>query len=275
MRNLFKAFLFRLFKDLTFKITLIIGMAFALGMTGLYALIDYISFDGAQFVFCTGQSMLVSSLNPAQNFGLAIPVNLISFTVLEFMQGIIRNKIIAGNSKGKIYVNLFFSGLVFSLVLITLYCLITFGLGSLIGGFDPNGLYITSLNSAQGSGEYLVKLIISAILVYVSVTSMTIFFATLFRSIGPCIPIVIILLLVCSLSAQFVPLFSMFGEGNEGLEIAFRFLNPLYALSGESGENSTIFISNEKFIAGIVCNLMWTLIFFVPGLLIFRKRDIK
>ena len=111
MGNLFKAFLFKLRKDLTFRITLFIGLGLAVLMTLIYLGIDLVvkaleeDPSSYKFVFCTGQNLFINSLSPAQNFGIAIPINLITFTVLEFTQGTIRNKIIAGNSKTNIYQN--------------------------------------------------------------------------------------------------------------------------------------------------------------------------
>ena len=107
MWNLFKAFIFKLRKDLTFRITLIVGAGVAILLTVIYLFIDLAAKNlvgeaGYKFLFATGQNLFINSFSPAQNFGIAIPVNLITFTVLEFTQGTIRNKIIAGNSKPKI-----------------------------------------------------------------------------------------------------------------------------------------------------------------------------
>ena len=106
MNRIIKAFLFKLKKDLTFRITLIVGLSVAVLMTLINFLIDFSSRDetGIKFAMCNGQNLLLSSLSPIQNFGLAIPINLIAFTVAEFTQGVIRNKIIAGNSKRKVYI---------------------------------------------------------------------------------------------------------------------------------------------------------------------------
>ena len=113
MQRLFNAFLFKIRKDATFRITLIIGAALAVFMTVLYGLLE--KFAGSNGIkYLDGQSMLLNSMSPVQNYGIAIPVNLISFTCLEFTQGTIRNKIIAGNSKFKIYASLCLSGLIFS-----------------------------------------------------------------------------------------------------------------------------------------------------------------
>ena len=112
MINLFRAFFFKLTKDLTFRITAIIGVGLAIVISLIFFAIDKVSGDDGLFRMASGQNLLITSLSPTQNFGLSVPINLITFTVLEFTQGTIRNKIIAGNSKGKIYASLFISGLI-------------------------------------------------------------------------------------------------------------------------------------------------------------------
>ena len=93
MLRLFKAFLFRLKRDLTFRITLFIGLGVAVFMTILYLVLEKALGGGKDtFRLLTGESMLISSLNPAENFGIAIPVNLVSFIIIEFTHGTIRNK---------------------------------------------------------------------------------------------------------------------------------------------------------------------------------------
>ena len=99
MARLLKAFFFKLKRDLTFKITLIVGAATAI----FTAIILMFMQEGKAL---TGPTMLFTSLSPIQNYGFALPINLISFICLEFSQGSIRNKIIAGNSKLKIYISL-------------------------------------------------------------------------------------------------------------------------------------------------------------------------
>ena len=269
MKDLFASFLFRLKKDLTFRITLFVGLGMAFVLTGVFFLIDH-ALGGMEGVkFCTGQNLLINSFSPYNNFGIAIPVNLISFTVLEFTQGITRNKIVAGNSKAKIYITYFLSGLVFTLVVLAGYVGLSVGLGSLLGGFDPNGLLMTGSTGGTSSPEYLIKFVISSLIMYVTICSLTIFFATLFRNIGPCIPVVILLVVMASMVSQ------IGGATNADLEKLLRFINPLHASFALNGEGGVLTIPNDKFITGIICNIVWTAIFLFPGILIFTKRDVK
>lgn len=280
MRNLFKAFLFRLRKDLTFRITLFIGLGLAVLFTLIYLAIDLAAKalveEDYTFMFCTGQNLFLSSLSPAQNFGIAIPVNLISFTVLEFTQGSIRNKIIAGNSKAKIYFSLVLSGLVFTFALIITYSLLSLALGSMIGGFDINGV----VGLGRIDAEYFWKMIVLAIGAYIFITTMTIFFATLFRSIGPCIPVVLLLILGFYLSSTIVSALGAFGEESEitkSINTIMMIFNPLNSLgtSIQDVDTGVLKIENDHFIAEIINNIVYSALFVTFGVLIFKKKDVK
>ena len=281
MLSLFKAFLFRLVRDMTFRITVIIGVGLALLMTGLYGLLGYIS-EGS-IAMLTGENMLVGSLSPAQNFGIAIPVNLISFTVIEFMHGTIRNKIIAGNSKGKIYASLFLSGLVFSILLIVMYASLCFLLGTIFGGFHPDNGSGGLLGGTSFNSTYLIRMVIAGLMSYVSITSLAVLFSTLFRNIGGTIPIVILSIFGCyliSLLPSMIGSLSDNGDLKVFLDV-LRIVNPLYAISAQemsidpdTGKTSLV-MSDLTFISTIINNLVYAALFFVAGLFIFKKRDVK
>ena len=281
MLSLFKAFLFRLVRDLTFRITLIIGVGLALLMTAIYFILGQVTDNSLGML--TGENMLVQSLSPAQNFGIAIPVNLISFTVIEFSHGTIRNKIIAGNSKGKIYASLFLSGLVFSVLLIVSYALLCFVLGTIFGGFHPNNGQGGTLGLAAFDSHYLVRMLITGLISYVSITSFAVFFATLFRQIGGTIPVVIIGIIGCYFVAMLPSLINSLSN-NEGLNTflnVVRIVDPLYAISAQEMIVDTdtgvsyLVMSDQTFIAAIINNLVYATIFFLGGFFIFRKRDVK
>ena len=280
MANLFRAFFFRLKKDLTFKVTLFIGLGLAVFMTLIYLLIDLgiNSFNkgSIEWMFCTGQNLLVTTLSPAQNFGLAIPINLITFTVLEFTQGTIRNKIIAGNSKTKIYFSLFCAGLVFTFTLMIAYIGLCVGVSSIIGGFDVNGAIFATSGTPSISPEFLWKIIVLAILAYIVITAAAVFFATLFRNVGPCIPIVMVTLMLCYLSVTIIVAIPQEFDVS-GVKQVLKIINPLYALSGgaEIGENSVASIGVDTLVASIINNLVFAGAFFAAGSFLFKKRDVK
>lgn len=300
MKNLFVSYLYKLRHDLAFKITLIIGGGLAVLLTGIYFLLSLLIKVNA----IDGPTMIISALSPGSNFGLAVPVNLITFTVLEFNQGSIRNKIIAGHSKANVYTSLILNGLVFTFVLMIAYVLLCFGLGSLFSVITKNILEgmrsdeiartgyseIIPEISSPYSGMYIFKMIVLAVFCYISIVSFTIFFSTLFRNIGPSIPVVILVLVFAS---SLAPIVVMVGDRNEGLLWAFRIIDPLFCLGANESEvvGQTIGLSpegvpfvydvteptvtNETFISGICSNVVYAALFYVGGLFIFKKRDVK
>lgn len=293
MMRLFKAFLFKISKDLTFRITLIIGAGLAVLMTGLYAALQYGIFAlddmdaeadiGIKFI--SGQGMLINSMSPAQNYGLAIPINLITFICLEFSQGTIRNKIIAGHSKFKIYVSLFIGGLIFAFGLLGVYLLICTGLGTIFGGFNLEENVYLLTGVAQVTPEYLVKMIVICVVTYISIVSFAIFISTAFRSVGPSIPLVLVPIMICYFAAMISSVLSLLDSpGVEGFMNVMRIVDPLYAIGAietktviidEANYNIVANMSNETFIAGICNNLVYAAIFFTAGSVLFKRRDVK
>ena len=196
MSRLIKAFFYKISKDITFKITLIIGGAIAILSAIIFLALD-LAIDLGSVKMLTGHGMLVTSLSPAQNYGIAIPINIVSFVVLEFTQGTIRNKIIAGHSKFKIYASLYISGLILGAALLFVYVGFLTLFGTIVGGFDVN---IPTMLGASGMGisgsvEYIVKFVILALLTYTTIISYAVFIATSFRSMGPSIPLVLVAIL--------------------------------------------------------------------------------
>ncbi len=288
MVRLFTAFLFKLRKDATFKVTLIIGAGVAIFMCLLYFAIDM--YAGANYKAFTGQTMLINSLSPVQNFGFAIPINLISFICLEFTQGTIRNKIIAGNSKFKIYASLFLSGLVFAFALIIAYAGICTGIGAIFGGFDLSKYTLVNLGfPAVIDWKFIVKTLIIYCLIYVFVTSFAVFVATTFRVVGPAIPVVTVTLMLAFFGAYLVT-FEM--SNNETVLNILKFADPLYAPVGANMEyfyetviiegqeqnvivNTVAYYDQLTFIGSFVSTITYSAIFFAAGAIEFVKRDVK
>ena len=285
MKNLFKAFIFKLRKDLTFRVTLIVGGALAIGLSVLLFVIDLgtKNLGGEELKMCSGQGLFVFSLSPAQNFGIAVPINLITFTVLEFTQGTIRNKIITGNSKTKIYFSLILSGIVFTLLLMGSYIGLCVALGSIFGGFDANGTVLGGLMGTV-TPDFLWKVGVLALLAYLFIAVATIFCATLFRNIGPCIPIVIILIMICYFGglagSVFDSLGALFGDGVKTFLTILKYINPLHSLGASilptgSGDSTELAINTTDFWIEFVNNFIYIALFTVGGWLLFRKRDVK
>jgi ABC-type transport system involved in multi-copper enzyme maturation permease subunit len=286
MSRLLKAFFYKISKDITFRITLIIGGGIALISVLLFFLLDLlIDLEGVKLL--TGHGMLITSFSPTQNYGIAIPINVVSFIVLEFTQGTIRNKIIAGHSKFKIYTSLVLSGLVLTFALLIAYAGLCTLIGIIFGGFDlsnPIVLLTLSIAGAYAEPIYIVQMLLTAVVVYICIVCYTVFFAALFRSVGPCIPIVILALIMLSLGGSLIASIGSILE-DEALINFVKIVDPLFVISG-GGTEMSYMVKNENmveyvsldtsaFVATIINNLVYAAIFYAGGTLIFMKRDVK
>ncbi|MCQ2742833.1 MAG: ABC transporter permease [Bacilli bacterium] len=270
MANIIKSALYKLFKDWTFRITLIIGVALAVFMNLVYLGIDLLD-GGTVGNICNGQTLFISSLSPTQNFGLTVPINLVVFTIGEFNCGTIRNKIIAGHKKSSIYLSMFLIGLIFTVSLMTIYFGLSVGIASAIGGFKTEG---TTLNGFF-QPELLYQYPLMALATYVFIVSFAIFIATLTRSIGGSMPLVIIPVVFLMFFA-IIPMMQNITELNPGdtFDIGFQgWLNPIFTF----GIMSLMSMKMDAtwFIASLVTPIYWAAIFLVFGTLIFVKRDVK
>ena len=272
MINIIRSSLFKLFRDKTFLITSIIGVSLAI----LISLINYASKS-----LSTANAFL-SSTNLGSNFGLTIPINLIVFTVGEFTYGTIRNKIIAGISKTKIYFGLFITGLIFTFILAIGYSAIMIIIGAIYDGIRGFDFSTLPNDFAAFSGIYLIYIVCS----YVFLTALSIFFATLLRSIGGSIPIVVVMLVMLS----YVPLIAFLANLSKsvlGVNHWSMWVNPLYMPGFYSNDIMSLINSMgglivepykqsyDMILAGIFTPLAWAAIFFFSGLAIFKKKDIK
>lgn len=274
MINIIKASLYKLFKDKTFKVTLIIGICLAVFINLLYYLIFKTTNDKSTVNIFSGETALANSLTPTGNFGLTVPINLVVFTIGEFTYGTIRNKIIAGHKKSSIYLALVVTGFVFTLILMVSYCLLSWAIGSILGGVHASGVI----------GENILWVIVFGFTGYIFVMAFSVFIGTLTRSIGGSLPIIIIFFVFLGLVPTFLNINNII-KGNLditsdlGSHIAM-WVDPLFMISLYSNTAvntllSTNKITGEIIAAGIISPLAYAGLFTVLGTYIFSKRDVK
>ena len=142
------------------------------------------------------------------------------------------------------------------------------------------------LGSGYCTGTYIAQMLITTVVVYANIVAFTIFFAALFRTVGPCIPVVIITLMIVSVGGSLV---SLMGDAfeNDTLVNVITAIDPLFVISGGGTEaileivndeevpRTFVNITNYAFISTLINNLVYTAIFFFGGALIFTKRDVK
>lgn len=269
MTKLIKSSLYKLLRDWTFKITLIVGAALAVFMCLIYLGIDLLGV-GELGNMCNGYQFYTSSLSPTQNFGLTVPINLIVFTIGEFNCGTIRNKIIAGNKKTLIYLSLIITGIIFTLTLMFVYFGLSVGLATLIGGFKGT---LNKINT-----DLLYQYPIMGLCTYIFIVTFAILVSASIRNIGGCMPIVIIGIIFLYFLA-FIPSLTNMIVGSEEIStgmIVQQWTNPLFGF-GSLGITGvvTFEMSQSTFIASIITPLYWSVILVFLGMFIFNKKDVK
>ena len=300
MGRLIKASLYKLSKDLTFRVVLIVGLAVAFILVLFNFLFDFVFQNLSTFLgmaelseeeaesvntildvplhFVNGPAMLVSSSSPTNNYGIAIIINLVIFICLEFTQGTIRNKIIGGNSKLKIYLSLVLTGFILAGILMTFYLVVITLLGSLFGGFNLKELVIINLsNFGFIDANYIVQMLVIILLTYLSVVALTVFITSLFRSVGPAIALSIISLIVLNFiagifSSEALP------DQLKPVQTAFKILDPFYALEHgtiSDPDDYHFLVPLDTFIPAIINNIVFTCGLSALGAFIFTRRDIK
>jgi ABC-type transport system involved in multi-copper enzyme maturation permease subunit len=283
MTRLLKSFFYKLLRDLTFRITMIVGLCLAVAMTIIMALVDKFGMSEAGFshYMCTGSYALLSSISPVQNFGITIPINLIVFTTLQFTQGIIRNQVAVGNSKTKVYCSLLIGGLIFTLSLEIIYVGICVGLFSIVGGFYPQ-LSDGTLLSNFLTGENVLYILIIALMNYILISAYTIFIASSLRNTGPAISLSIIPLIILLMAPMLLSQVMFADFEGSAIQNIMMILDPFYSLgivvsksSSAMMSGSGITVSTNELISCIINNIVYTGVFVGLGLFVFNKQDIK
>lgn len=265
MFNLIKASLYKLIREKTFIVTFIVGTVLAI----LLPLFMHLIFEFG------GEFMIFNSVSTSNNFGLTVPINLAVMTIAEFTTGSLRNKIIAGYKRSKIYISLLVSGLVFTIFLMFYYISINVLMGTILGGFDANRM---------GGATFIWKFLLLVTCSYIFVTTLSLFVSSSLRNIGLALPIIIILLLFLSL----IPTFVLVGNSNaqeagvETTNTVLRWLVPLYSMN-EITANSILAeafaVSTNSFskviLPGVICSLVYSAAFVALGIFVFNKRDVK
>ncbi|MCR4911797.1 MAG: hypothetical protein K5925_04670 [Bacilli bacterium] len=263
MFNLFKASLYKLFREKTFLITMIIGTVLAITLPLIYYAIGQLS----DISLCSGQSMLLSSVSTGNNFGLTVPINLAVLVVSEFTTGTLRNKIIAGYRKSFIYASLLFSGIIFTFIMMVYYVGLSVLMGTVLGGFNAEAI---------GGANFIIPYIFFALTSYIFIASISIFVSSNIRVIGGSLPILIIFLTVLSL----LPIFLQIGAEDNNFIVVMSWIFPTYVLNLYSGSLGSLGVvvaglTDAAIAGGIICPIIYATVFAILGTILFARRDIK
>lgn len=264
----------RVFKDKMMLVILILTAAFALFTPVLYAIIFSFGVEGlddpAISMLINAKSQFFQCFSMGNNLGLIMPVLLGIIICKDFSHGTIRNKIISGASRSKIYASMFVVCAVVITAVMMLYAFLSLGVSLLFFEYQPEpfelsdvGYFVASLGM-----ELLLTVFMGALLSWLCASS---------KNVGLVIVLYIAVAFALVMVGTVTSMAPMFLTGEENKTIADIFevltkINPamLYSRVGMGREYSFSDVMYNT-LPQVICGAG----LYVLGLVKFKKRDIK
>lgn len=269
MRSLLKADFFALFKSKITYVVFFICVGFPTLMLLMYFGLSKVLFDeldegGAGFAAAFGLSaknIMISIFSLTQNIGIVIPVFAGIITMADIRNGTVRNKVIIGKNRTKIYFS--------HLIVTTLFCvtMISISFALLCGGslilFD----YGVPFEGAEVGNFF--KILASGLLTFAFIGSLTTFLSLGTKSMPMTIIFTIIIGFVLGITGIVLTTFLEIIKDEYKI---FVYLIPTfsstYGISTGQLPNNLFFIGLGSILGFYTLNTVW-------GLILFNKSDLK
>ncbi len=260
MIKLLKADFFRIKKSKLTLIILIIAVVLPLLTSLMYLGIN--SLPGLEenplgniFV---GKTIIGGSYSISNNFGLVLVIFSAIFVGMDLSNGTLRNKIIAGNDRVKIYFSHLITSTIFNTVLISIYTLCTTLFTLLF--FD----YGVKLDSKETLA--IVYFVLTGTLTFIFIASVSTFFALVTKSQTATILFTILVCIVFSIITTVLQV-SLTDDFKNIAYFIPTFTNTLFVY----GINMT----TKMFIEGILSYLIFGGLITFLGVYLFKEQDLK
>ena len=260
MLRLIKADLFKTIKSKLSLIVLIIAVVFPILIVFLYLGINALFEAGLEgdmgFDLFSAKTIMGSTYSLSNNVGIVLPIFAAILVGLDMSNGTLRNKIIAGHSREKVYFSHLIVSIIFNVVIITIYALVTVGF-SLI--FFKYGKEINK--------EEILNIIYFYILgtfTYIFVATLSTFLSLNLKSNALAIIIMVVINLLMAIVATLVNFLDY-----ENYKYAI-YLIPTFVLNQFAAN-----IDLKMFICGMVSYIGLGALNTVAGVLLFKYKDLK
>ena len=274
MLNVLKTDLIRIFKDKLFLILLIIGAGFSLFTPVLTRLILFVGeIDPSEaaalelFSF-NAKSMFFNSFSPGNNFGLIAPILVSIILCKDFSHGTIRNKIICGKRRGGIFFSLFVSCTVATFAAILTHALLTLGVSLLLFDYQADPFTFADF------GHLLLSLLFE-VTVYAYVSAIISFLCVWSKNTGVTIVCYVAIAFLCSIAMGISSSALLFTNPENTFAVkAWTFvskINPFGSTLIGSGRSYT----GEDVLYILLPSIVFGALFYLSGLTVFRKKDLK
>lgn len=267
MISLLKVDLKRILKDRLFLITCIVCVALALLNPLIYkGLAFFIGEDGDDIIgmFTSSKAMFFESFNPANNSGLIASILLGIIVFKDFTHGTIRNKIICGNSRTKIYFSMLISTLIVLWVVILVQALISLGLSLVFFKYQETAFTVKDF------GYFMLSVLFEFIL-YVFISAFISFLCVWVNNAGLYIVCFVGISMALNLFGSLITVYIGLVEYPNKFLIFLSKINMF--MSTIIGKGNTYTLSDVLY--SVLPPIIYTGILMVLSIIIFRKKDIK
>lgn len=180
MRNLYVTDIKRIIKDKLFLVSCILAGVFAI----INPILNKVLFEavdlGEMLGTMNAKTMMFTSFLPGDNVGLIMPILISIIVCKDFSQGTVRNKIISGNSRTKIYISHLLSSATVMCAVMLIHGLLTLGLSLCFFSYQSGDFTAADLG-------YLILSLLFEMIVYFAISAIITLIAILSKNIGICL----------------------------------------------------------------------------------------
>lgn len=270
MRSLIKTDMRRIFKDKLFLVVCALGVILAFFTPLLYkGLATVIGMDDELLGLLTdSKSMFFSAFATGNNFGLILPILLSLVLCKDFGYGTVRNKIICGKSRAKIFFSMFFSGTIVMCGTILLHALLTLGIALC---FFP---YQAEKFTANSFG-YMMLSILFSLMIYVFISAFVCLLCVSMKNAELAVIIYVAANLISNILGGIISAATLIGPSFDKFPTElFEILSKINLFNATYiGKGMTY--STGDVLCLVIASLVGTGLCLLLGVTVFRKKDIK
>lgn len=270
MRELLKTDLRRIVKDKLFLVVCILGAFFAISTPLLYKGLSVAlnMEDDLLSMFATTKGIFFTSFSPSGNYGLLLPILLAIVLCKDFSYGTVRNKIICGKSRTKIFLSMLFSGMIVMCGAMLAHALLTLGVSLCFFPYQTEAFTVDTF-------LYILLSVLFSVLIYVFISSVICLLSVCMKSVGLAVVLYFAINFFFSIVGAVVSVAAMFVQTSDELLVKiFEILQKANLFTSTFIGTGTTYSATD-----VLCVLIpifaGTAICVFLGINIFRKKDIK
>lgn len=272
MRELLKSDLRRIVKDKLFLIACIIGAAMAVATPLLYkAILVIINLDPELLMGLlplSGKNMFFNAFSTGNNFGLILPILVIIVICKDFSYGTVRNKIICGKSRVKVFFSMFFSSTIVICGLMLVHALLTLAVASCFFKYQAEEI---SLNTVL----YALLSLLFSLLIYVFISAIVCLLSVLMKNSGIAVVIYVATVLFFTILGGVVSAAALVNAMFDKLpQKLFEILGRINIFNA-SYIGQGITYSATDVLCFLIPAIVGTALILTLGIFVFRKKDLK